>query len=111
LLPAARNRPGGQIDLGREIFMTRVRVLNRVSAGQAGEDRAATLRLSLSKDGRNRQEVWKADKVQAAWEIPVNEFRAGVRVPGRKARYLQLDLYPARPEYFRLRQVEAWGRD
>jgi hypothetical protein len=108
---AAELNPWLQIDLGRETAVTGVRVLNRVDAGQAGQDRAATLRLSVSKDGKEWQEVWKAGTVEAVWEIPVNDFRAGAQVPGRKARYLRLELHPAKSEYFHLRQVEVWGKD
>jgi hypothetical protein len=84
--------------------------LNRVDAGQAGQDRAASLRLLVSRDGRQWQEVWRAQSGEPAWEIPVTDFRAGVQVPGRKARFVRLDLCPAKPEYFHLRHVEVWGR-
>lgn len=108
---AKEMNPWLQIDLGRETAVTGVRVLNRIDAGQAGKDRTATMRLSVSKDGREWQEVWKAGTVEAVCEIPVNDFRAGAQVPGRKARYLRLELRPAKPEYFHLRQVEVWGKD
>ena len=103
--------PWLQIDLGREIAVTGVRVLNRVDAGQAGEDRAVTLHLAVSQDGSEWHDVWKAGTVEAVWEIPVTDFRAGAQVPGRKTRYLRLELRPAKPEYFHLRQVEVWGKD
>ena len=108
---AAEANPWVEIDLGREASVTGVRVLNRVDAGQAGQDRAASMRLSVSKDGKTWQEVWKAARGEALWEIPVNDFLAGAQVPGRKARYIRLELKPATAEYFHLRQVEVWGRE
>ncbi len=106
----AEANPWVKIDLGRECAVTGVRVLNRVDAGQAGQDRAASLRLSVSHDGRQWQEVWRAQSGEPAWEIPVTDFRAGVQVPGRSARFVRLDLCPAKPEYLHLRHVEVWGK-
>jgi hypothetical protein len=39
------------------------------------------------------------------------DFLAGAQVPGRKARYLRLELKPQTPEYFHLRQVKVWAKD
>jgi len=108
---AAEANPWVEIDLGREVSVTGVRILNRVGAGQPGQDRAATLRLSVSSDGKSWVEVWKADHGLPAWEIPITDFVSGAQIPGRKARYLQLKLKPAKPEYLHLRQVEVWGKE
>lgn len=103
--------PWIEMDFGREVSVTAVRVLNRTGAGQAGLDRAATLRLSVSSDGKSWSEVWKADRAATHWDIPVTEFRAGVQVPGRKARYLRLEIHPEKPAALHLRQVEVWGKE
>ena len=107
---AAEENPWVEIDLGRQVSVTGVRVFNRIGAGQPGQDRAATLRLSVSLSGKAWQEVWKASRSAPQWEIPVNDFLAGAQVPGRKARYLRLETRPAKPDYFHLRQVEVWGK-
>ena len=107
----AEANPWVQLDLGRDVAVTGVRVLNRAGAGQPGWDRAATLRLSVSLDGTTWQEVWKAEGGAAQWEIPVTDYVAGAHVPGRRARYLRLETRPGRPEYFHLRQVDVWGRE
>jgi hypothetical protein len=107
---AEEANPWIEIDLGREVPVTGVRVLNRTSCGQPGIDRAATLRLSVSTDGKIWSEVWKADRGLPAWEIPVTDILAGAQVPGRKARYLRFEIKPAKPEYLHLRQVEVWGK-
>jgi alpha-L-fucosidase len=103
--------PWTELDLGRPVSVTGVRVLNRISCGQPGQDRAATLRLSVSLDGKTWAAVWQADRAQPTWEIPVTDFLAGAQVPGRKARYVRLELKPAKPEYLHLRQVEVWGKE
>jgi alpha-L-fucosidase len=108
---ASESNPWIEIDLGRAVSVTGVRVLNRTSCGQPGQDRAATLRLSVSQDGATWSEVWKADRGLPQWEIPVSDFLAGAQVPGRKARYLRLELKPATAEYFHLRQVDVWGKE
>jgi len=108
---AEEANPWIEIDLGRVVSITGVRVLNRTSCGQPGMDRASTLRMSVSLDGRTWSEVWKADRGLPEWEIPVTDFLAGAQVPGRKARYVRFELKPVKPEYFHLRQVEVWGKD
>lgn len=102
--------PWVQIDLGHETSVTGVRILNRAGAGEAGRNRAATLRLSVSKDGKQWQETWRAEGARAVWEIPVTDFLAGAQVPGRSARYVRLELRPDYPECLHLRQVEVWGK-
>jgi alpha-L-fucosidase len=107
----AEMNPWAQIALGRELPVTGLRILNRVSCGQAGMDRAATLRVSVSTDGKTWEEVWKADKAEPKWEISVTDYVAGAHIPGRKARYIRLELKPAKPEYLHLCQVEVWGKE
>ena len=102
--------PWVRIDLGRAVDVTGVRICNRTDAGRAGQERAAGLRLSVSIDGSAWQEVWTAESVEPVWEVQVTDYRAGAHVPGRAARYLRLELRPAKPEYFHLRKVEVWGK-
>jgi hypothetical protein len=103
--------PWVRIDLGREVSVTGVRILNRGDRGQAGWDRAATMRLSVSRNGRDWSEVWRAASPEAAWDIPVTDYVSGAHVPGRRARYVKLELHPVQAEYFHLRQVDVWGKD
>ena len=108
---AAEANPWVEMDLGREVSVTGVRVLNRTKFGQPGMDRAATLRLSISSDGKTWTEVWKAESGLPKWEIPVNDFLAGAQVPGRKARYLRLETKPETPDHFHLKQVQVYGKE
>jgi hypothetical protein len=99
--------PWVEIDLGRVVSVTGVLAKNRPH----GIERAAALRLSVSTDGSKWNEVWHATKPQETWEIPVTDFVAGAQVPGRKARYVRLELKPSAPEFFHPRQVEVWGKE
>ncbi len=99
--------PWVEIDLGKEISVTGVRVLNRANNGQ---DRAATLRLSVSNNGKDWDEVWKAEGTEQVWHIPVTEYRGGAYVPGRKARYIRLETRPDAPEFLHLQHVKVWGK-
>lgn len=99
--------PWVEIDLGRQVYVTGVRVLNRPRYGQ----HADTLRLSVSIDGKDWADVWQAERAESSWEIPVTDMRAGAEVPGRLARYVRLAIKPAEPQHFHLRQVEIYGKD
>jgi alpha-L-fucosidase len=101
--------PWVRIDLGRESFVTAVRVLNRSGTGQKLR---GTLRLSVSIDGKIWQEVWKTTDVKkTAWEITVMDYDAGAIIPGRRARYLHLGLDSLQPKSLQLRHIEVWGND
>jgi alpha-L-fucosidase len=101
--------PHFEIDLGRELSVTGVRVLNGAKDDQLAMDRTATLRLSISSDGKTWTEVWKSEKILPQWEIPVNDFVAGAEVPGRKARHLRLETKSEKPGPFHLKEVEVYG--
>ena len=98
--------PHAEIDLGREVSVTGVRVLNGTKGEQPG---MPPLRLSISSDGKTWAEVWKSEKNLPQWEIPVNDFVAGAEIPGRKARYLRLETKSGKPEPHRLKEVEVYG--
>jgi hypothetical protein len=103
--------PTVEVDLGREVSITGVRILTGTKTDQPTMDDAATLHLSISSDGKTWTEVWKSQKIQPQWEIPVNDFLAGAEVPGRKARYLRLETKPENPEPFHLKQVQVFGKE
>jgi len=84
-------------------------VLNRTKGDQPAMDPTATLRLSISSDGKTWTEVWKTEKILPQWEIPVNDFVAGAEIPGRKARYLRLERKSDKPGPFHLKEVEVYG--
>ena len=66
--------------------------------------------MSLSEDGERWTEVWKAERWDQSWEVPVTEMKAGAQVPGRRARYLKMELRNAVESTFLLRRVEVYGK-
>ena len=73
-------------------------------------ERMATLSASVSLDGKEWTEVWKAEKQESRWQIPVSEYVSGARVPGKMARYIRLQTHPDQPNYLLLKRVEVWGK-
>lgn len=100
--------PSVVIDLLESKNVTGVFVRN-AEPENAG-DRMATLLASVSVDGKEWTEVWKADKSAESWEFPVTSFVSGALRPGREFRFLRLQTHPAKPAPLLLKQVEIWGR-
>lgn len=103
--------PWIEIDLGRDVSVTAVRMLNRAATGQVETDSAAIVHLSVSLDGKAWAEVWKAGRAAPRWDVPITEFKAGVNVAGRKGRYLRLESTSDQPHHLMLRHVEVWGKE
>ena len=98
--------PFVDIDLGRSMNVTGILIRNAEST----PERMATLRASVSDDGVAWTEVWKAEKAESRWEVPVTEYVSGARVPGKFARFIRLQTHPAAPSYLLLKQVEVWAK-
>jgi hypothetical protein len=97
----AEANPWVTIDLGRQGAITGLLIRNRTDVCQ---DRATSLRLQVSKDGKNWQEVWTATDLPPAWEIPL--LSKNIR-----ARYVRLNTLPKTPTPLHLQHVEIWGKD
>jgi alpha-L-fucosidase len=100
--------PFVDIDLGKSVNVTGVFIRN--ADPQNAADRMATLSASVSLDGKEWTEVWKADKTAASWEFPVTSFVSGAMRPGREVRYLRLQTHPVKPAPLLLKQVEIWAK-
>jgi alpha-L-fucosidase len=98
--------PWVEVELGRPVKVTGLFIRNAEST----PERMATLSASVSLDGKEWTEVWKAEKHESRWEIPVTEYVSGARVPGKTARFIRLQTHPAKPDYLLLKQVEVWGK-
>lgn len=96
------------IDLASPKHVTGVFIRN--ADPQNAGDRMATLSASVSRDGKEWTEVWKADQTAASWEFPVTSFVSGAMRPGREVRYLRLQTHPAKPAPLLLKQVEIWAK-
>jgi hypothetical protein len=96
----AETNPWVTIDLGGLASITGVLVRNRSDCCQ---ERADTLRLQISTDGKTWQPVWTAPRTGSGWEIPL----LGKDI---KARYLRFDTRPSVATPLHLQHIEAWGR-
>jgi alpha-L-fucosidase len=98
--------PYVDIDLGKPVKVTGVFIRNAESAPQ----RMATLSVSVSLNGKDWNEVWKAKKDEKNWEVPITEFVSGAYIPGRQIRYIRLQIHPEKLDCLALKQVEVWGK-
>lgn len=98
--------PWVEIDLGKPMNVTGLFIRNADST----PERMASLTASVSLDGKEWAEVWKADKHESRWEIPVTEYVSGARVPGKMARFIRLQTKPLSPNYLLLKQLEIWAK-
>lgn len=103
----AEAAPCVDIDLGKVMKVTGLFIRN----ADNGPERMATLRASVSLDGETWVEVWKAERANARWEVPVTAFVSGAEVPGREARYVRLQTKPAKPTHLLLKQVEVYAKE
>jgi len=98
--------PWAVMDLGDIQKVKGVRITN-----PPGNIKANGLELLVSEDRVKWTSVWKADSVAAVWEIAVTQFIAGAHVPGMSARYLKLQLHPAKAAPLSLKKIEVFGDD
>jgi alpha-L-fucosidase len=96
------------IDLGEAKNVTGVFLGN--AEPQNAAERMATLHASVSVDGAEWTEVWKADKTEPSWEFAVTSLVSGALRPGRNVRYLRLQTHPATPAPLLLKQVDIWAK-
>lgn len=97
--------PSIVIDLGKEQRVTRVDVRNR----EGYEDRAKTLTLSVSDDGKTWKKLWLASRGEPSWKIEPEEQVNGAPVKGASARYLKLETFNDTPTALHLRSVRIFG--
>ena len=92
------------MDLGEIKNVKGVRITN-----PPGIPKAKGLELLVSEDKGKWTSVWKADSDAEVWEIAVTRFTAGAHVPGVPARYLKLQLHPAKAAPLSLKKIEVFG--
>ena len=106
---AEETNPWAIVDLGSVQRITGLAIVNRADMNQ---ERAATLKVSSSEDGKNWKPVWAAAGAQSRWEIPLTDFHdAGGKQPGELIRYLKLETRPDHPAALHLRRIEVYGFD
>lgn len=96
--------PWAKIDIGA------VKIVNAVVIDNRPEDRRSEgLILSVSEDGNQWEEVWKAKDWTASWVVPLTHVFAGATVPGRKVRYIRLETKNDSPRELMLQRVAVFG--
>jgi alpha-D-xyloside xylohydrolase len=87
------------IDLGREQTIAGVSIANRTDQGRFILERAATLAMWSSMDGKSWDSVWQAEEAQPVWNFV---FKQPIR-----ARYLKIGLQGE--NFLHLRRVKLYG--
>ena len=77
-----KSADAGLIDLGKPVTAT----------GLLFQQAPAGMKVSVSEDGSDWTEVKIAGKVGEAAEYPITSLVSGAQIPGRKIRFLRLDL-------------------
>ena len=105
----AEARPWALIDLHKMKKLTGFAVENSNSLGGQAE----TLRVYISKDKKEWEQVWAAQDIQWRWEVPLTDFHdAGGKLPGKLARYIKLEIIQDwHPQPLHLRKVEIYGHE
>ena len=80
-----------------------------VIENRASERRAEGLIVSVSEDGRQWQEVWRARTFETTWLVPVTHVDAGANVPGCRARFIRLETRNEAPRELLLKRVTVFG--
>lgn len=96
--------PWAVIDLGAVRTVNAVLIENRI-----GEKRTDGLIVSISKDGKTWEQIWKAGTWQPTWMVPVTRFEAGIDIAGRTARHIKMELRDDTPRPLLLRRVTVLG--
>jgi alpha-L-fucosidase len=96
--------PWAKVDLGRVRTVNAVTIENR-----ANERRAEGLIVSVSEDGKQWREVWRATKWEAIWTVPLTHVDAGANVPGARARFIRLETKNDSPRELLLKRVTVFG--
>jgi hypothetical protein len=96
--------PWAVVDLGAVKNVKGVRLTNL-----PGNTKANGMELLVSEDKAKWTSVWKAESDAEVWDVPVTKFTAGAHVPGVSARYLKIQLHPAKATPLTLKTVEVFG--
>jgi hypothetical protein len=65
--------------------------------------------VSVSEDGKQWREVWRATKWEAIWTVPLTHVDAGANVPGARARFIRLETKNDSPRELLLKRVTVFG--
>lgn len=80
-----------------------------VIENRAGESSTEGLMVSVSRDGENWEQVWRAAELDNVWLVELTRFHAGIDVPGRSVRYLKLETNGESPRPLILQRITVYG--
>ncbi len=98
--------PWAQVDLGAVRTVKAVVIENRPD-----ERRTDGLILSVSEDGQNWQEVWRAKAWAPRWLVPVTRFHAGIEAPGHPVRCFKIETRGETPRPMLLQRFTVYGEE
>ena len=96
--------PWAKVDLGAVKTVNAVVIENR-----SNERRTEGLIVSVSEDGQQWQEVWRARTWETSWVVPVTHFAAGANAPGCRARFIRVETKNEAPGERLLRRITVFG--
>lgn len=102
---AAEKNPWAIISLGKKMSISGIEIVNRKDDYPQAADRAATLKLSISDDGKTWTQIWTATSAKKVWKISLLD---GL-FPKYQARYLKLETTPSKPQPLNLSRVIVYG--
>ena len=100
----AEENPTALIDLQRIKNINAILIENR-----PGDRRSEGLIVSISKDGKQWDQIWQAPEWKEKWLVPVGHFHAGITVPGRNARFIRVETKGNHPRPLILQRMTILG--
>ena len=101
----SETNPRAIIDLGADHSVHGILVKNR----EGYPERNTGVVVSLSVDGQTWEQIWTATDTADMWEIPVTSFVAGAHIPGKPARFIQIERRLDKPDVLHLQTVKIYG--
>jgi alpha-L-fucosidase len=100
----AEENPTALIDLQRIKNINAILIENRPD-----DRRSEGLIVSISKDGKQWDQIWQAPEWKEKWLVPVGHFHAGITVPGRNARFIRVETKGNHPRPLILQRMTILG--
>ncbi|MFC1499180.1 alpha-L-fucosidase, partial [Verrucomicrobiota bacterium] len=103
------------IDLTRQAEIKLVEVINRYNRDERHGGKPmlenANLRVWISEDRKNWEEVHRSEEPGTKWIIKPTRFSAGIDLPGVKGRYVKVGTENKEPTKLYLRWVKIFGEE
>jgi hypothetical protein len=104
---AEEQNPFIKIDLGSTKEVHGIVISNRKSCCQ---ERAQSLTVWISDDGKNWKPYWKAKKLKEKWDISIETESMGATVSGKKLRYIKIGLDDKEEQILHLNKIKIYAK-